>query len=186
MRLNMALVVGVVLVTVIDARAQDADTNRLAMAEELLDVINMPGIVEQTFANLKAQMPLQLGLVRTEVGATNLSTNVITRAEAGRDSINEELSWNRVKAHYIAIYATRFTAEEMKDIIAILKTPTGQNFARQLPELIRETKRQNLQIIKEVGTKVRVMVEDMRRQAAEESPVSGDSGKKRRIPDTRQ
>jgi hypothetical protein len=63
------------------------------------------------------------------------------------------------------IYAGHFTAEELNQVLAFYRTPTGQKFLRQLPELTQETMTLGQQFGQAVGQDIqRVMTEELRKR----------------------
>ncbi len=45
----------------------------------------------------------------------------------------EEMSWDKIKSHYLQIYAETFTQQEINDLIAFYKTPSGKAFIKKDP-----------------------------------------------------
>lgn len=49
--------------------------------------------------------------------------------------IESEMAWEKIKAIYVASYASVFTQEEIDDLIAFYETPTGRSFIEKQPQL---------------------------------------------------
>lgn len=53
--------------------------------------------------------------------------------------IKEEMSWKKMKPMYVEIYADTFTQEEIDDLTAFYKTPSGQSFIKKQPLVLQRT-----------------------------------------------
>jgi hypothetical protein len=152
--------------SVLRVLAQDAD--RRVLASELLDVMNMQVTVEATYKPLKEQIPLRLMAWKSQVGSTNVSTQVTNEAARVQKTIDEALSWNKLKADYITLYADRYTEEQMKSIIAFFKTPAGKAFVEKQPELIAESKHLNFALLEQHRHKIIAMIDALKKLAEDE------------------
>ncbi len=45
----------------------------------------------------------------------------------------EEMGWEKTKPHFVRIYTETYTQQEVNDLIAFYKTPSGQAFIRKNP-----------------------------------------------------
>ena len=78
----------------------------------------------------------------------------------------EALRWDKLKDDYVALYAETFTAEEMKDLIAFYKSPTGQAFTRKQPELTRRTVEMSQKLMMQIMPKIQAMAREMAEPAS--------------------
>jgi len=63
------------------------------------------------------------------------------------------------------LYAKRFTASEMKEVLAFYRTPTGRKFLQQMPELAQDTMKLGQQFGQTVGQDIqRVMTDELRKR----------------------
>ena len=53
--------------------------------------------------------------------------------------IKEEMSWDKMKAEYVLIYMDTFTQQEIDDLAAFYKTPSGKSFIRKQPQVLQRT-----------------------------------------------
>jgi hypothetical protein len=47
--------------------------------------------------------------------------------------MNDELSWERMKALYRQVYAESFTAQEIEGMVAFYESPAGKAFLKKMP-----------------------------------------------------
>jgi formylglycine-generating enzyme required for sulfatase activity len=130
-------------------KAQDA--SRRALAEELLNEMDMKGNLEKSFAMVKRVIPSQMarmkqamekaknraaGTPETAAAMQDKMTKATTRM---MDGLARDMSWAKVKDDYIALYAETFTEEELRGLVAFYKSPAGRAFAKKQPELVRRS-----------------------------------------------
>jgi hypothetical protein len=106
-----------------------ADAPNIAMAKQLLELTNgstvftplIPGVIEQARLFYLQQNPM-LGKDLNEISA-KLRTELQPRFSELIDDIAK-------------LYADAFSEQEMKDIVAFYKTPTGKKLLEQQPKLV--------------------------------------------------
>jgi hypothetical protein len=70
------------------------------------------------------------------------------------------LSWQSLKEDLIRIYAENFSLNEVNDLIAFYKTPTGQKAIQKIPELMNRGGRLGAQRVQENFPELQRMVEE--------------------------
>jgi len=111
------------------------ETTKRALAEQLLNAMEVQKTIENSFEMVKQMIPVQMKKMGVSDGAT--SDTAQSRMQSTMDLIMQEMSWERLKDDYIAIYAETFTEEELKGALAFYKTPVGRKFIEKQPELMR-------------------------------------------------
>jgi uncharacterized protein len=142
--------------------AQAQETPRRVMAEELLNLMNMPETIEKSFAMMKQMMPTQMEKMTQATGQTNLPSNVTREVDSLMDLMAQEFSWNKIKADYITLYAETFTEEEMKGIIAFYKSPAGLAFTKKQPELMKRSLELSQKIMMQIMPKIQSITHEQR------------------------
>ena len=150
-------------VVVWSANAQEA--SRRAMAEELLNLMNVQESIEKSFEMLKQMMPAQMEKMKQATGQTNMPSNVSIPTDKMMDLMAQELSWNKLKADYITLYAETFTEDEMKGVIAFYKSPAGQAFGKKQPELIKRSVELSQKMMIQIMPKILAMTKELRKTA---------------------
>jgi len=116
-------------------RAQEEDARR-ALAEKLLELMNVQEGIEESFAAVKQMQASQLK-------SMGISGEAADKVQSMQDIIMgllaKELSWDKLKDNYIGIYAGTFTEDELKGLIDFYKSPVGQKFISKNPELMKKT-----------------------------------------------
>lgn len=120
------------------ASAQQPSASAIATAKELLELkgalkmadVLVPGIVESAKNSLLPTHP-QLAKPLNEVA------DLLRREFAPRTA--------EVATEFAKVYAAQFTEQEMKEVIAFFKTPTGRKFVAQEPAVLDQalTRTQN-------------------------------------------
>jgi hypothetical protein len=114
--------------------AQDAP--RRALAQELTNLMNTRETTEQKLAMVKQVVQMQMGRMAKAMGQAGLSEDMSAQADA---IMAQELTWDKLKDGFIAIYADTFTEEELKGLIAFLKSPVGLAFIKKDPEVTKRS-----------------------------------------------
>jgi hypothetical protein len=139
------------------------ETQRRAMAEELLNVMNMQDTIEKSFAMVKQMIPAQMEKMKQVTGDTNMPANVSSQTDKIMDMLAKEMSWNKMKADYITLYAETFTEQELKDTVAFYKSPTGQAFIKKQPELMKRSMEISQKVMMQIMPKIQAMTEELKK-----------------------
>ena len=158
MRKMIGLIAAGLVLSVVGVNAQEA--SRRAMAEELLNLMNVQETIEKSFAMIKQMIPAQTEKIKQVTGQTNMPANVSGQADKMMDMMAQELSWDKMKEDYIALYADTFTEEELKGIIAFYKSPAGQAFTKKQPELTKRSMEMSQKFMLQVMPKIQAMCKE--------------------------
>ena len=166
MKKTLVLVAVAIGLGVCSAHGQEA--SRRAMAESLLNAMNVQDTIEKSFAMLQQMIPAQMDKMKQAAGQTNTSSNVSSQTAKMMDMMAQEFSWSKVKNDYITLYADTFTEEEMKGILGFYNSPAGQAFVKKQPELMKRSMELSQKIMMQVMPKIQAMAEEM-----EATPATG-------------
>ena len=124
----------------------DEASDRARLAADLLDAMNMEAQVSQSFEAAKAAIPAQMKQMQSFLPAgpngerrglpTEQTEKMMDRMLG---MIATEMSWAKVKADYVALYADTFTADELEELLAFYRSPAGKAFVAKQPELTRKS-----------------------------------------------
>jgi uncharacterized protein len=106
------------------AAQQDPSASHVQAAEELLTIQK----VEEQITNQFAQMTGQLGAM----GGNNPMAKVM------EDFFAEFLPWSKLQPEYVRIYTELFSEAELRELIALFRTPAGQRFVEATPAMTAE------------------------------------------------
>lgn len=134
--------------------------SKQALAEELLVLMKVNETVEQSMAMVKQMMPAQMDQAAQASGQTNIPPDVKNKAGQMMDMIIKEMSWEKMKEDYIALYADTFTEEELKGLIAFYKSPVGQALAKKTPELTKKSMELSQKMMVKLMPKIQAMTQD--------------------------
>jgi hypothetical protein len=122
--LKPTIVVLAALLAVGARPAAAQETLRHELALQLLEAMRMP---EQIQASVAMAVATQ----------TRLNPDLPGLQEVLREFLNRYVTWEAMKDEYAEIYAGAFTEEELREMAAFYRTPTGQKLARSSPQLTR-------------------------------------------------
>ncbi len=124
-RFLTVLAASVLFLSVQPAMAQDADSVRVQLAEELLKTMHMDTALAESVDGM-LQMQLQA------------SPQMAPFADIMRTFLMKHMSFEALRPGMTAIYAQAFTAAELREIVSFYKTETGQKTARLMPMLMQQ------------------------------------------------
>jgi len=136
------------------------ETSRRALAEELLNLMKMRENIEKSFDMVKQMIPMQMDRMMKAPGQTTMPADASKRTEKMMDMVAQELSWDKIKDDYIALYAETFTDEELRGMIAFFKSPVGQAFISKQPEMMKKSMELSQKMIMKVMPKIHAMARE--------------------------
>ena len=151
--------------------------------------MNMKENVEASFAMIKKMIPMQIQQMKqTMVGqsadaekAKSIDKMMEKTVSKVMDMLAGELSWEKTKADYVALYAETFSEDELKGLITFYRSPVGQTFTKKQPELSDRTMKLNQKRMMDVIPKIQAMVKEAR-EAAAAPAEQGEAPKKNSKP----
>ena len=108
------------------------DPERATAAEAMFSAMEMEKLLKESIEQgLDTQMDQfrQMGL--PEEGVAELYKEMLA-------FMVETMDWEKLKPEFVRIYATAFTADEMKEIVAFYATPVGKKTISLTPKLMAE------------------------------------------------
>ncbi len=107
---------------------------------------SMENTMRHTFSELRKGQQISPEQQRIRDAAQEKLVNVM----------REEISWEKFKKIYIAIYKETFTQEEIDGLIAFYKSPAGSAFVEKMPIVIQKVTVEMQSIAAPVMEKMRV------------------------------
>jgi uncharacterized protein len=118
------------------AQPEAPSAERIAAARTLLEVMDMRTLTEQSIETmLKVQLESAPQLRQFE--------------GVMRTFFAKYLGWDAMSEAHARSYARVFTVQELNDLIAFYRTPTGQKLSRVSPELMREGAEEGQRVVQE-------------------------------------
>ena len=163
----------------------DEAGERARLAAELLDAMNMEAQVSQSFEAAKAAIPAQMKQMQSFLPAgpngekRGLPTEQTTKMmDKMMDMIATEMSWEKVKADYVALYADTFTAAELEELLAFYRSAAGKSFVAKQPLLTRKSVAMSQKAMLRLMPKIIAMTTE---SAAEVAPPAHIEAVKERV-----
>jgi hypothetical protein len=183
-KIALLIVCLVLIAWTVDAQEKEkVSDSRRALAEELLKQMDMPGTLERSFAMIKKMIPLQMKKMQESAAAEAengvAKAKIMAKMEKSQakviDLVETELSWDKLKDEYIAIYAETYTEEELKGAIEFYKSPVGHSFITKQPELMKRSMELSQQRVMKLIPKIQAMAKESM-EGTEKESKKDDSG----------
>jgi hypothetical protein len=100
------------------------ETLRHELALQLLEAMRMPDQIAASLASVVATQ-------------TRQNPELPGLGEVLREFLSRYVTWDALKDEYAELYAGAFTEEELREMTAFYRSPTGQKLARSTPQLTR-------------------------------------------------
>jgi hypothetical protein len=125
-------VLAALLLLAAPAQAQSPSPGSLAAAKELLNTINFPD-------QFKALMPIMLKNLKPAIvqGRADVDRDYEAMMPGLLDAFQSRIG--ELSDAAAAIYASNFSADELRTVIAFYKTPAGQKFLQKQPIILQQT-----------------------------------------------
>ena len=126
-----------ILACTLVAHADDA--SKLAKIQEFFKVSKMDQmmaqVMKQTMDQVNSGMTQQIMGVQL---SPDQQQKVDQLTDKVRKIVSGALSWDNLEPEYAKIYADAYTEQQIDDILAFYKSPTGQAMVEKAPDLIKQ------------------------------------------------
>ncbi len=129
-----------------------------ATVEELLEVTNVKSIVDTMYSEIDQMLEglaTQLGISEEE---QPIFKKYLTKVKA---SVNEEISWDKMKDPMIELYMKHYTEKEIRDILAFYKTDTGKSLVEKMPLVMQDSMQLSQSTFRKTLPKIQELAEEM-------------------------
>lgn len=151
--------IAAVLVTLLwfgSARAPAQQTPQ-AMAEELLNLLDMQEQMEHIVAQIQEMQAQQLA--QMDIPADQQQQAIGLQRKVMQE-VFAELSWENLKAEYIELYTAVYTVAELKGILEFYRSPVGRSMLEKQPELMRRSMSISQRRIEHMIPRIMKMLDD--------------------------
>jgi TonB family protein len=127
------------------------DPEKRAVIEELLSMVNGEDMAQQMLKQLGPLVEQQFGRVLDQLLPKTIDRSAIS---ADVQAFQKDLV-SRISARVVSelrsismnVYGEAFTTQELRELVAFYRTPTGQVLARKLPELSQKASAAGQQVV---------------------------------------
>jgi len=139
------------------AAADELTPAKLADIKQLLALSGSTRITTQLAETLAKKITIALRKKRPE-----LSEKALLRVEREvRETVVEKmLGPGGALDRMVPMYASRFSHEEIRQIVDFYKSSVGQKMAQNLPELLREGQKLGVQFAQELGPEIKLRINE--------------------------
>lgn len=122
------------------AQTTPSTTPSDASLKELLQLTGSEKLVADMQQQMKAMYSNSMKQVFAKQGATPEQTAMMGKMQEKMGNLlAEELSWSNMEATYLQVYKESFTQDEINQLIAFYKSPTGQMFVQKMPTVMQKS-----------------------------------------------
>ncbi|HSR53139.1 MAG TPA: DUF2059 domain-containing protein [Acidobacteriota bacterium] len=141
---------------------QDISAERWEAAQELLRVTEVAEMMQKvTDQQLQEQLAASPEMAQYE--------DVI------QEFFHRYLTWETFKEPFTRIYAETFTTQELRELIAFYRTPTGQRFVQVQTEIVQKSSRLGQQVIEEHQGELMRAIQERAMELAAQQPGQGQA-----------
>ena len=106
------------------------------LAEELLVVSGTPEQLKQVSVQIRK---MQEDMLRRQLNVPEeQKEKLIAFQQKVVEKVTDSMSWDKMKDDFIRLYAEVYAEDELKALIAFMKSPVGQKMISKNPELMRK------------------------------------------------
>ena len=136
-------------------------------AGEVLQAINVDRTVKPMalrMAGFIAEQIAQWNITPAQQPDVNVAMTKI------QDLLINEMSWRSVAKDYIGVYTESFTTDELRNIAAFFKTPTGKKYIATVPALQEKALVIGEQHLAAIQPQIQLILEDLQRHLLATAP----------------
>lgn len=137
------------------------------LAAELMVLMKVDETIKQGMEMSRKAMLMQTQQMAAQMGGQANLDKIKAHQDRVMDLIESEMSWDKMKAQYVELYASIFTESELKGLIEFYRSPVGQTFIRKQPELMQKSMELNQRMMMNLQPK---MMQLMKETAGKPAP----------------
>jgi hypothetical protein len=119
--------------------AQSSDAAKSAKVEELMSIMHVDKMMDQMMSMMKGQMLTAMQSAGNADTMTPAQKKICADFESNAmDLAIQSVSWKALQPDFVKLYTDNFTDQQIDDILAFYKSPTGQAFIDKQPVLMRQ------------------------------------------------
>jgi len=140
------------------------EVSHKAAAEELLFLTDVDKMMKPMWEQMEIMMEQQY----QQMDAPEESRPILEKfTKRMLNIMEEELSWEKMKNDYIAIYVKTYTEKEIRAISEFYKSPAGKKFIEKMPQLMQESMAISQKNMPEIMKKIQNISEEMADEIAQ-------------------
>ena len=170
-----AMALSLMVISFDDSARADDTSARHALAERLLEAMQMEKQMEKSMEAMNAQIAITKANMLETMGQKPSAGTAPNTLSSMMERMAEEMSYENIKNDYVAIYAEVFSTKELEGLIAFYESPIGLAWLDKQPDVMIRT----AQIAQNKMSKLMpLMMEEMKKsmspQAIPSTPPAGD------------
>jgi hypothetical protein len=141
--LSLAAISG--LATAQQPQPKSPDPAKTALIEEMISLTHPDRVITQFLQQYKAAFSKGLEeafrneLSKHHEDASKYQPEIQRFEDQMFSLLADRLKWEKIKPKFVVVYDETFSKQELSDIVAFYKTPSGQSLLQKMPELIAKS-----------------------------------------------
>lgn len=169
--MNRRLAVAIIILFSLPLFAHADDASKMAKIHEFFKVAKIDQLTNQTMQRISDQM--KSGVIERMFGV-KLTAEQQQKANELSDKmmkiLSSELSWDTLEPEYAKMYADAYTEQQIDDLIAFYKSPTGQIMVEKTPILMQQANALAEQRVASAMPQIQQLLMDYMKEATTTSP----------------
>jgi hypothetical protein len=150
------IVLGLTLILAFSANLQAQTTDE--KLQELFDTMNMDATINTMYQQMQSMMSSS---VADKVMSSDQEEVYNKYQKELLSLMQTEMGWDDMQADLLVIYKQNFTDQEISDMLAFYKSPTGQSVLQKMPVVMQESMQVGQQMAMKAMPKIRALSEKM-------------------------
>lgn len=132
----------------------------------LLEVTRTRALLDQAYLSVEQTIRQRMEQAAAGRSLSEEQRRLLDTASARlADLMRSELSWDKLKPIYAAVYQETFDQDEIDGLIAFYRTPVGRSFVEKMPAVMQRSMAVMQVQMREMLPKIRQAMEEVLREA---------------------
>jgi uncharacterized protein len=151
-----------------------SETSAHAVVEEIFEIMDMDGQVEQSMTMMREIQGEQLEQLTQDQSSDPAAEDAKAMVEQIMNMMEEEMSWENMKNDFVSVYVKTFSEEDLIGIRDFFKSPIGQKWIEKSPELMRNTMEMTRKKMQEISPRIQQMTQEMTERLMKKANLASD------------
>jgi uncharacterized protein len=161
-----------VVILCLAPRAHADQASKRAKIEELFSLLRMDKLLQQVMDASETQATQMTSQMFGGTIPPEVRPKLDQLQQRMKAVIEGQLAWKKLEPDYVTLYSNNFTEEQIDNIVAFYKTPTGRAFVEKQPVLTQQGMQLAQGRITSVQPQLRALLEDFVKQVRAMQPAA--------------
>jgi hypothetical protein len=124
--------------------AKAIDPAKASLIEEMLRLTKPESMLQQALVQYKSafsngmEKAFNAEMAKNQEDPAKYQTDIHRFEDQMFALISDRMSWEKMKPKFMGVYDETFSKEELSDVVAFYKTPSGQSLLQKMPMLMQK------------------------------------------------